>query len=83
MAKVLISIPDPMLKAVDQAAKRGHLSRSEATRLAYQQWLRSEQRDAPKDRPGFSVLDQAVRKSRRLPDGRSAEAFLRDARGGR
>jgi len=34
MAKVLLSIPEPILKQVDKKAKLNHLSRSEAARIA-------------------------------------------------
>ncbi|MBI4470206.1 MAG: ribbon-helix-helix protein, CopG family [Acidobacteria bacterium] len=84
MAKVLITLPDELLKQVDQRARKHHLTRSAASREAFRQWLAQGDYIAPVDRPGFLQIQNRMEKARRRrkSDG-SAEEWLRRDRDNR
>ena len=83
MAKVLLSIPEPILKQVDKKAKLNHLSRSEAARIALSFWAeKGDDLIPPIERPGvkeiIAEMDAIRRKAR--PSKIPSEAWLRKDR---
>lgn len=80
MAKVLLNIPEPILKQVDKKAKLNHLSRTEAARIALSFWAeKGEDLIPPIQRPGvkeiISRMDEIRRKSK--PGGIPSEVWIR------
>ncbi|RLC98263.1 MAG: hypothetical protein DRI77_05400 [Chloroflexi bacterium] len=72
-AKVMISIPQPFLKKVDQAAQEDHRSRSEFFREAVRLYLhvRAAQRrpiDDPQVQQAVALMDQLASQDRPVPD---------------
>ena len=55
MYKMLLNIPEELLKETDTKARRVHLGRSEAVRQALRSWVREDVALSPKDRPGFQT----------------------------
>lgn len=81
MAKILINVPDEMLKQVDKKAKKNHLTRSEATREAFRRWLADADYLAPANRAGFGgILERMMRASKANKGEGTAEKWIREDR---
>jgi hypothetical protein len=83
MAKVLLNIPEPILKQVDKKAKMNHLSRSEAARIALSFWAeKGNDLIPPIERPGvreiIAEMDAIQRKAK--PSKLSSVEWLRKDR---
>ncbi|HEY74010.1 MAG: hypothetical protein DRJ03_11040 [Chloroflexi bacterium] len=82
--KVMISIPQPFLKKVDQAAQEDHRSRSEFFREAARLYLhvRASQRrpmDDPQVQEAVDLMDQLARQDRPM-SGWNVVRAVRDER---
>jgi len=65
MTKILINIPEELLEKVDRRAKEDGMSRSEATRWALREWLKSPKYMPPMYRPGYEKIRERMMKAAR------------------
>ena len=82
MSKILISLPDEMLKQFDEKARKNHMTRSEAMREAVRQWFSGVAYVPPAKRPGFEEWRSSVEEARALGwgKGKSSVKMVREDR---
>ncbi len=82
MSKILVSLPEEMLKRMDKKAKEKHMTRSEAVREAVRQWFSGVVYVPPAQRPGFEEWLSSIQEAR-VSDwgkGKTAEEMIREDR---
>ncbi len=83
MQKLLIHIPEGLVRELDAKARENHLNRSEALRESVRFWTRHQASTAPKNlkdiRRILKEMDQARKEGR---SRKSAEAMVREDREG-
>ena len=82
MSKILVSLPDEMLKRMDVKAKKNHMTRSEAVREAVRQWFSGVVYVPPSQRPDFGEWNSSVQEARAAgwEKGKTAEKMIREDR---
>jgi len=84
MARVLINIPDEMLKQLDEAAKTQHRSRSEMVREAGQRPVHLPPDRTPETQARIAKLGREMEKARKkVKTGADSTKFIRKTRDGR
>ncbi len=82
MSKILLEIPDQLLRQVDAKAKINHLKRSEAARQALSFWIKEGQDHIPPmERPGIREMIREMDAFRHRGRSRkSSEQLIREDR---
>ena len=82
MSKILVSLPDEMLKRMDKKAKENHMTRSEAVREAVRQWFSGVTYIPPAQRPDFMEWVSSIQEARSSGwgKGKTAEEMIREDR---
>ncbi len=75
MSKILVSLPDEMLKRMDDKAKKNHMTRSEAVREAVRHWFSGVVYIPPAERTGFEEWRLSVQEARATGWGKGKTAI--------
>lgn len=66
VTKILLNIPEELLEKVDRRANEDGMNRSEATRWALREWLKSPKYVPPMHRPGYEKIRARMMKAAKL-----------------